>query len=165
MGYSMTEVTRVMNAGGRKNTGGTHLRKNLRRAKKAVSRPSGMRMQHDVDPRDVIVSKIGDLKGIEVLNNYVLYAIYERPNRTAGGIELPTQTQAEDEYQGKAGLILKTGPLVNTNADVRGVELKPGMWIAVRPSDGWAMKVNGVLCRMIAETGIHMVVPEPDSIW
>ena len=39
------------------------------------------------------------------------------------------------------------------------------MWIAVRPSDGWAIKVNGVLCRMIDEKGIHMVVSEPDSIF
>lgn len=144
---------------------GTHARATLRRAAKGVNKPAGMRMQHDVDPALDLLAKLGDLKGIEVLNNYVLYAIYDRPKVTKGGIHLTDNTTSEDEYQGKAGLVVKIGPLVNVDAAERGVALTPGMWIAVRPSDGWAIKVNGVLCRMIVEKGIHMVVPEPDSVW
>lgn len=143
--------------------GGTHMRANLKRAAKTTKH--GMRMHHDVDPATELLAKIGDLKGFEVLNSYVLYAIYERPLITKGGIHITQTSAAEDEYQGKAGLVLKIGPIVNVDATERGTELKPGMWIAVRPSDGWSIKVNGVLCRMINEKSIHMTIPAPDAVW
>lgn len=144
--------------------GGTHLREALK-ASKRVRRPIGMRMKHDKDPATVLFEQLGDLKGFNVLNNYVLYAIYERPLVTKGGIHITHSTAGEDEYQGKAGLIVAVGPMVNDEASIRGLDLKPGTWIAVRPSDGWAIKVNGVLCRMINEKSIHMVIPSPDSVW
>lgn len=143
-------------------TAGTHLRDNLESSKK---RTSGMRMEHEIDPAEEILEAIGDLKGVEVLNNYVLYAIYERPNKTKGGIYITDPTRTEDQYQGKTGLILKIGKMVNFEADERGLELKPGQWIAVRASDGWGLKINGKMCRMIGEKSVHMIVPAPDMVW
>jgi co-chaperonin GroES (HSP10) len=124
-----------------------------------------MRMRHEEDPAKATFKKLGDLKGYAVLNNYVLYAIYERPLVTQGGIHLTHTSAGEDEYQGKAGLIVAVGPMVNDEAEIRGLKLERGTWIAVRPSDGWAIKVNGVLCRMINEKSVHMVIPTPDSVW
>lgn len=146
-------------------TGGTHMKKNLRAAKKR--KPVGMRMKHERDPAEVLFEKLGSLKKYKILNTYVLYAIYERPKVTAGGIHLTDKSTEEDEFQGKAGLIVAVGPLVNggDEATLRGSTLEPGMWIAVRPSDGWAVKVNGTLCRMINEKSVHMVIPTPDSVW
>lgn len=143
--------------------GGTHMRQNLKAARKV--KPAGMTMRHDRDPAEVLFEKLGDLAGFKVLNNYVLYAIYERPNMTKGGIVLTDTTAGEDEYQGKAGLVVGVGPMVNDEASIRGVSLERGTWIAVRPSDGWAIKVNGVLCRMTNERSIHMVIPSPDAVW
>lgn len=150
---------KVINFPGR----GSHFKNTLRRAKKP--RPAGMRMQHERDPAEETFEKLGDLKGFTVLNNYVLYAIYERPKVTRGGIHLTDNTTSEDEYQGKAGLIVAVGPMTNDEHDMRGLKLERGTWIAVRPSDGWAIKVNGVLCRMINEKSIHMVIPTPDAVW
>jgi co-chaperonin GroES (HSP10) len=143
--------------------GGTHLRANVRASKRR--RPSGMKMRHARDPAEETFEKLGDLSGFNVLNNYVLYAIYERPLVTASGIHITQSAAAEDEYQGKAGLIVAVGPMVNDEHEIRGFKLERGNWIAVRPSDGWAIKVNGVLCRMINEKSIHMVVPSPDSVF
>jgi hypothetical protein len=38
-------------------------------------------------------------------------------------------------------------------------------WVVFRPSDGWAISVNGVPCRMVEDTSIKMRVPSPDTIW
>jgi len=142
---------------------GTHLQGNLKRA--GTRKPMGMRMQHDQDPAELLLEKLGDIGKIHVFNTYVLYAIYERPKVTKGGIHLTDNTTGEDEYQGKVGLIIKVGPMVNDEHESRGAKLEPGQWIAVRASDGWALKVNGVLCRMVNEKSIHMAIPAPDTIW
>lgn len=166
MDAATAPVTKKRHTNGALPRGGTHLRETVSAAvKNTKARSVGMRMQHDVDPALSLMDKLGDLRGVEVLNNYVLYAIYERPAKTAGGVYLTDQQQTEDEYQGKAGLIIKIGPLVNLDPELRGGELKPGMWIAVRPSDGWALKINGVHCRMIIEKGVHMVLPTPDTVY
>ena len=127
----------------------------------------GMQMQHERDPAEELREKLGDVSRFTILNTYVLYAVYERPTKTRGGVYLTDTTKAEDEYQGKAGLVIAVGPMVNDadSVQLRGSPIRPGDWIAVRPADGWAIKVNGVLCRMINEKGIHMKIPAPDLVW
>jgi len=48
---------------------------------------------------------------VGVQRNRVVVATYIRPNVTAGGIIRPDSTQDEDRYQGKAGLVLRLGPV------------------------------------------------------
>jgi len=69
------------------------------------------RMNHSVDPKKVILDEMGDISKVELFNNQVLVAIYMRPEKTASGILLPGQTRDEDKYQGKAGLVIKLGPM------------------------------------------------------
>ncbi|MDE2467166.1 MAG: hypothetical protein KGL35_00040, partial [Bradyrhizobium sp.] len=80
-----------------------------------------LKMVHAVDPADEIRSEVGKLvDDIEVLGAQVLVAAYIRPERTAGGIllpDVPNSTRAEDEYQGKVGLVLKCGPLAFVEDD------------------------------------------------
>ena len=109
------------------------------------------KMKHEVDPRDEIFNQLSDLKWVDVFNDMVLVAVYERPAKTASGIILASQTRQEDQYQGKAALVVKLGPLVNIDKDTRGGELAVGDWIAIRPSDGWAVSINQKLCRLISE--------------
>lgn len=122
------------------------------------------KMRHEVDPREEIMRQLVDLKHVDVFNNMVLVAVYERPEKTARGIILTGQTRDEDKYQGKAALIVKLGPIANAANESRGGTLAVGDWIAIRPSDGWAVTVNQKLCRLISEASVHMRIPSPDTI-
>jgi co-chaperonin GroES (HSP10) len=120
------------------------------------------------DPRDAVMEKIGSLDGITLYNAQVLVAIYERPKVTAKGIHLADQTLAEDEYQGKAALVLKMGPMAYKDPDGRwftNADISPGDWIVVRPSDTWNININGVKCRMLNDTATRMKIDDPIRVW
>lgn len=127
-------------------------------------------MFHTNDPADELREKIGNIEDIEVSGNFVLAAIYQRPEKTKSGLFLADSTRDEDKYQGKVALILKCGPLVGDaecakwfGGDQRVI--KEGQWIVLRPSDGWQVNVNKTECRMVQDTHIKMRVSAPDSIW
>ena len=90
---------------------------------------------------------------------------------TKGGIITSTGTEDESDYQGKVGLVLKVGPLVNQGdkAQTRGAEFKIGDWVVVNPSSGLSMHGGSHgskrMLRMLVENDIHMRVQSPDSIW
>lgn len=127
-----------------------------------------MAMKHDADPKKELLEKIGDTEGVDVFNNAVLVAIYVRPNRTKSGIYLTDKYTDEDRIQGKAGLVVKKGP--RAFVDERGewfadADIKEGDWVIFRPSDGWAINVNGVACRLIDDVAIRGKVDQPDRVW
>lgn len=127
-----------------------------------------MKMMHQQDPKDELFAKIGDLSGIEVYNNAVLVATYVRPKKTSTGIHLPDQYVQEDEYQGKAALIVKMGPEAFKDPDGRwfaGADIKVGDWVALRPSDGWSVSINGTPCRMLTDTSVRLKIDRPDRVW
>jgi co-chaperonin GroES (HSP10) len=124
-------------------------------------------MIHAVDPRNELIESIGDISGIKIYNNWILVAVYKRPEKTAGGIILTDNTRKEDEYQGKVGLVLKKGPIAfvdDEKTSFNGQDVELGEWIAFRVSDGWSLEVNGVMCRMLQDTQIRMSIPSPDVI-
>lgn len=123
------------------------------------------KMRHEGDPRVEVMKQLTDLDRVDVFNDMVLVAVYERPEKTASGIILASQTKEEDRYQGKAALVVKLGPLVNIEKQTRGGELAVGDWIAIRPSDGWAVSINQKLCRLISEKGVHLRIPSPDAVY
>jgi co-chaperonin GroES (HSP10) len=125
-------------------------------------------MKHAVDPRDAILENVGDVSPIEIFNNQILVAIYIRPEKTSGGILLANQTRDEDKWQGKMGLVLKKGPSAFVDESqnwFNGVDVAVGDWVFFRPSDGWGLEVNGVLCRLLDDTVIRGRAPTPDMIW
>lgn len=126
------------------------------------------KMVHDVDPAKQLLKEIGDISGFEVLYNEVLIGIYQRPEKTAGGIILTDKTRGEDQYQGKAGLVLKKGPMAfvsDESFDFKGQTLEIGEWVSIWVSDGKAIKINGVLCRMVEDRYIKLKIPAPDSVY
>ena len=127
-----------------------------------------VKMKHDEDPAEKILAQLGDISAFEVFNDRILVAVYERPSVTKGGIHLTDNQRKEDQFQGKAALIVKMGPLVNDIAVGRG-PFKVGDWVAVNPSDGWSMHIgeqaNKALLRLLSEKSIHMRIPSPDSVW
>jgi co-chaperonin GroES (HSP10) len=125
-------------------------------------------MLHEEDPKKTIVKEIGDLSGFELMNTQVLVAVYIRPEKTKGGIIMTTKSRDEDRYQSKVGLILKAGPSAFVDDEGKwfsGLNLGVGDWIVFRPSDGWNVTVNGVLCRMFDDTAVRMRIPHPDNVY
>ena len=132
-------------------------------------------MSHEEDPRSEILSKVGNLEGVEVFGSDVLVALYIRPQKTKSGIILADITRDEDRWQGKAGLILKLGPTAYVDDEGNKFrDIKEGDWVVFRPSDGWPVTINSsanivskdaVSCRVITDINIRMRVSSPDAIY
>ena len=133
-----------------------------------VSAHHNIAMLHEVNPKDVLLKELGDISGVELLNTQVLVAVYIRPEKTMGGIFIAAKTLDEDRYQSKVGLVIKTGPSAFVDEGGKwfsNLDLKAGDWIVFRPSDGWNVTVNGVLCRMFNDTAIRARIPHPDNVY
>jgi co-chaperonin GroES (HSP10) len=123
-------------------------------------------MLHENDPVQSILKELGDLSGIELFHNQLLVAVYQRPEKTKGGLILARSTLDEDKYQSKIGLVIKKGPQAFVNTDTWTFEpVELGEWVIFRPSDGWGTSINGVLCRFLVDTSIKGKVSQPDLIW
>lgn len=127
-----------------------------------------MQMQHDEDPRDKLLKQLGDISDIEIFNNQVLLAVYIRPEKTKSGIYLTDAMKDEDKYQGKVGLLVKSGPAAFTDDGewFSGLEFREGSdWLLFRPSEGWQLNVNGVLCRLFQDVDIKGRISHPDKVF
>lgn len=127
-----------------------------------------MIMDHAVDPKQKLLEDIGDLSNVEIFNNQILVAVYVRPNKTKSGIYLSDQSREEDKIQGKVGLVVKKGPSAfvdEANEWFKDVSVEVNDWVVFRPSDGWGITVNNVLCRMIDDTAVRGKVDVPDRVW
>jgi co-chaperonin GroES (HSP10) len=133
-----------------------------------------------VDPKQAILTALGDISEVEIAQNEVLLAIYRRPEKTAGGIVLPHANLKEDKHQGKVGLVVKIGSacrFVRTGTDgvEYGIPIKLHDWVAVRTSDTWSLEMNSdpnvsdpnafVWCRLVFDDQIRMKIPFPGMIW
>ena len=127
-----------------------------------------MVMQHEVDPVQKLKKEIGDISNVEIFNNQILVAVYIRPQKTKSGIYLSDRTVDEDRHQSKVGLVLKKGPdafIDESENWFKDVEINEGDWVIFRPSDGWQITVNNVLCRMLEDTVVRGKVSSPDCVW
>ena len=125
-------------------------------------------MDHDVDPKRKLLEDLGDISNIEIFNNQILVAVYVRPTKTKSGLYLSDKTIDEDRYQGKVGLLVGMGPAAfqdDSGAWFNNTSFNLHDWLVFRPSDGWSINVNGVLCRMMADTQVKMRIPSPDFAW
>jgi hypothetical protein len=143
--------------------------------------PNAALKQPKFDPKEDILARLGDLSHLEIAQNEVLLAIYVRPEKTAGGIFLTANIRKEDVYQGKVGLVVKIGaacsftqedPYAGQKIDLP-IELYD--WVVVRPSDTWALDINGnatalkyedfVPCRLVRDRHIRLRIENPEVIW
>lgn len=127
-----------------------------------------MVMTHDVDPKNKLIEDLGSIEDFEIFNNQILCAVYIRPVKTRSGIYLPDSVVAEDQHQSKVGLVLKKGPnafVDETNTWFSGVVINNNDWVVFRPSDGWSVTVNGVLCRILDDTNVRGRITQPDQVW
>ncbi len=126
---------------------------------------AAIKMQHDKDPATLIHEQLGDIDDVDVFNDRILLAIYERPEQTKAGIILTQTTRGEDQFQGKAAMIVKMGPVAVLKAEDRGGALNVGDWVAIRPSDGWPVRINKQMCRLVSEKDVHLRLSTPDQAW
>lgn len=126
-----------------------------------------MPMSHETDPKLKLIQELGDLSEIELFHNQVLLAVYLRPEKTKSGLILTQDHLDEDRYQSKVGLLVKRGPLAFEQDGnwFTGMTFNDLDWLVFRPSDGWSITVNGVLCRIFDDISIKGRVPQPDSVY
>lgn len=126
-----------------------------------------MMMSHDEDPKNKLLDELGDLSEVELFHNQVLLAVYIRPQKTKSGLYLTDKHTDEDRFQSKVGLLVKSGPQAFEQDGnwFSGVDFKDHDWLVFRPSDGWSITVNGVLCRIFDDINIRGRVPHPDAVW
>lgn len=125
-------------------------------------------MDHSVDPKKELLNNLGDLSAFEIFNNQVLVAVYIRPDKTKGGIYLTDKARDEDRYQGKVGLVIAMGPTAfvdDSQSWFKGVSIDLHDWVVFRPSDGWSLEFNGVLCRILDDTVIRGKIDRPDRVF
>lgn len=126
-----------------------------------------MPMSHDEDPKKNLLDQLGDISQIELFHNQVLLAVYLRPEKTKSGLILTANHLDEDKYQSKVGLLIKRGPLAFEQDGnwFTGMTFQDHEWLIFRPSDGWSITVNGVLCRIFDDISIKGRAPHPDSVY
>lgn len=129
---------------------------------------------HEEDPKESILKRLPDLSGVEVFTNRILLAAYIRPEKTKGGIIINT---SEDQYQGKAFLVLKKGPSAFVNDDrydFGGQDVNVGDWVMLRSSDGLSLGIieanatnntQYVRSRIVQDVQIQAIIPHPDFVW
>jgi co-chaperonin GroES (HSP10) len=124
-------------------------------------------MSHEEDPKVKLLDQLGDISDIELFHNQVLLAVYLRPEKTKSGLILTADHLDEDRYQSKVGLLVKQGPLAFEQDGnwFTGMTFQEHDWLIFRPSDGWSITVNGVLCRIFDDISIKGRAPHPDSVY
>jgi co-chaperonin GroES (HSP10) len=126
-----------------------------------------MPMSHEEDPKQSLLEQLGDISQVELFHNQVLLAVYLRPEKTKSGLILTANHLDEDKYQSKVGLLVKRGPLAFEQDGnwFTGMTFQDYDWLIFRPSDGWSITVNGVLCRIFDDISIKGRAPHPDSVY
>ena len=130
-----------------------------------------VKIHHEIDPKQKILDEIGDLSGVDIADNNVVVAVYQRPNTMKVGgkvLELAPVSIAEDRYQSKVGLIVAHGPQAFKDPNgvfFNGVDFKIGDWVVIPPSAVTTLMLNGVLCRVVLDEVIKIGVPDPDMIY
>lgn len=125
-------------------------------------------MDHKGDPKKNLKSQIGNVEDIEIFNNQILVGVYVRPVQTKSGIFLPESHVAEDQHQSKVGLVLKKGPsafIDDKNEWFRDMDIQLDDWILFRASDGWAITINNIVCRVLDDTNVRGRIQHPDRVW
>lgn len=118
--------------------------------------------------KQALLDAIGDISSVEIFTDLVLVATFIRSERRASGLLLPKENLQEDEYQGKACLVLKAGPHAYTEyADGTtdgGRNATVHSWVVVAIKDSWPLQINGVACRVVPYDKIRMRVSNPTMV-
>lgn len=112
-----------------------------------------------------------DKADLRAVGHDVLVAVYSRAGRkTAGGI-IVTDTNREDDFQGKVGLVLSLGAMCCDehtdglwSAWFGGRPPQIGDWVTMKPSDASAMVIQDQTFRTLEWKYIRLCVGRPDLV-
>lgn len=130
-------------------------------------------VEHQGDPKQEMLDKIGTLPDGIVSGCRIMVAVYSPPavEKTAGGVFLAKTVQDEDirefYHQGKVGLVIAMGPdaFVDTAEVKFSWKAEVGDWVWYRPSDGMPVDMQSNLCRVFdSERYIIGKLPHPDMV-
>ncbi len=120
------------------------------------------------DKKKAIIEAVGSLSGVDVFSDLVLVGTYIEDEMTTGGIYKPKEVVQESEFQGKVGLVLKSGPLAfgdwEEDAD-RGKNAKVHTWVVFAIKDTWPLQVNKTACRVVPYEKLRMRVDDPVMVF
>ena len=126
-------------------------------------------IEQEGDPKEVLLSSIGDLSNCPVARSQVLVATHAGEKFHAGTKILRTDKDlVEQQYQGSVGLVVKLGLGAFENArnlDFHGFKANIGDWVLTRPADGLQLYINQVPCRLFDDVNILMLVDDPQRFW
>lgn len=128
--------------------------------------------------REEIMGAAAPLLGaIEIFHNQVLVATYMAGDKieTASGavIYRPDSNAAEDQYQGKVGLVLKKGPMAfknDRNVDFHDQDVNVEDWVVYRVQEaiGIDLRISPtahIHCRLVQDIHIRGRVIDPAIIY
>jgi hypothetical protein len=131
----------------------------------------------EIQHKDEIFKRLGDLEDIELLFNDILVAKYIR-GKVSEHLEAAAETQREDVWQGVCGLVLKMGPTAFVDDEHTKFPTSkwrrpvvPGDWVLYRSSDGWDKDIqmvgeySAVKCRIIQDAHIRGRVRYPGRLF
>lgn len=133
-----------------------------------------------VDPKQGLLTALGDYSGYECFHNRVLVATYVAADRvitrddgTKTTLHMPDNKRVEDRFQSRCGLVLKLGPLAFKDDNVAkfgGIVVKEGDWVVYTPSNGREIfftqnKIDGVPCRIIEDAYIDGRIDDPSKLY
>ena len=134
-----------------------------------------MKINHEVDPKEKILSEIGEISDkIYLTNNNIAVAVYQRPTTTMLGgktFYVSDKVMDEDRFQSKVGLIVAMGPTAFSDSSgewaFAGEEhpFKLHDWCVLPASAAQSLIINGVLCRLCPDTSIKAWVGDPDVVF
>lgn len=120
------------------------------------------------DKKKAIIAALGDMSGVEVLSDLVLLGTYIRDEKRQSGLILPKEHLQEDEFQGKVGLVVKSGPLAYGDWEddkARGTNATKGTWVVFAIKDTWPLQINGVACRVLPYDKIRIRLTDPKMVF
>lgn len=132
-----------------------------------ASRVIAMRETSEVAKRALLdeITPYLEKTKIRAVGHDVLIAMYNRAGKqTAGGLFIPDSNR-EDEYQGKVGLIVGMGPLCRGEAFEEWFGGEPPIihdWIGINVRDGMSMLVGKTACRLVEWKFLRFPTVVPD---
>lgn len=129
-----------------------------------------IRMKHTEDPKQVLINESKDaVEWFEPQGDLVMLGVYVRggefgkEQKSAGGIILTGNTKAEDNFQGKIGLVLKKGPLAYVEDETHKWKNPPKIhdWVVYRVGDTWPYIIGDKTYRLISDVDIRAVWSGP----
>ncbi len=136
------------------------------RAMRPPGLPAAPKILTPKEEADALLARLGDLSGIKLFGNRVLVAKFIRTHiGTSGKLLAAKQTNDEDKWQGKVGLVVMKGTIAFQDDEStvwHGDDVAVGDWVFYQYGDGTDVDVGDVHCKILKEGEIAGVIPRPD---